>query len=176
MIATTRLISFSSTLTSLSSFRMPTLGIMPSSDSSGPSLRICLSCLRKSSRVKSFSMSLRCISTACFLSMASSAFSMKLRISPMPRMRLAARSGWNGVERVGFLAHADEFQRLSGDVADGDRAAAAGVAVHLGQDYARDAEPLVEFVGRFDGVLPRHGVGHEEDFHRVELLDRMRVV
>ena len=73
-------------------------------------------------------------------------------------------------ERVEFLAHADELQRLAGDVADRKRRAAARVAIHLGQDHAGDAQPLVEFVGRFHGVLPGHGVGHEQDLDRVELL------
>ena len=85
-------------------------------------------------------------------------------------MRLAARSGWNGFERVELFAHADELQRLPGDVADGKRRAAAGIAIHLGEDDAGDAQALVEFVGRFDRVLAGHGVGHEQDLDRVELL------
>ena len=50
------------------------------------------------------------------------------------------------------------------------RRTAAGVAIHLGQDHAGDAQALVELVGRFDGVLAGHGVGDEQDFDRVELF------
>ena len=71
---------------------------------------------------------------------------------------------------IQLFAHADELQRLSGDVADGNRAAAAGIAIHFGEDYAGNSQALVEFVRRFDGVLSRHGVGHEQNLHRVELL------
>ena len=74
--------------------------------------------------------------------------------------------GMERFQRVGLFAHADELQRLPGDVADGERRAAARIAIHLGEDHAGDAQPLVEFVGRFDGVLAGHGVGHEEDLHR----------
>ena len=95
---------------------------------------------------------------------------MKLRMSPMPRMRLAARSGWNGFEGVELFADTDELQRLSGDVADRQRRAAARIAIHLGEDDAGDAEPLVELVGALDGVLPGHGVGHEEDLDGIELF------
>ncbi len=73
-------------------------------------------------------------------------------------------------QRVELLAHAHEFKGLTGDVADRNCAAAAGVAVHLGQDYAGDAEALVEFIGGFDGILSGHGVGHEQNLHRVELF------
>ena len=88
----------------------------------------------------------------------------------MPRMRLAARSGMERLQRVELLAHADELQRLPGDVADRKRRAAAGIAVHLGQDHAGDAEALVELVGDLHGVLAGHGVGDEQDLDRVELL------
>ena len=57
----------------------------------------------------------------------------------MPRMREAARSGWNGSSASNFSPDADELQRLAGDVPDRERRAAAGVAVHLGQDDAGDA-------------------------------------
>jgi hypothetical protein len=52
-----------------------------------------------------------------------------------------------GLEGVGLFAGADELDGLAGDVADGEGRAAAGVAVHLGEDDAGEAEALVE-VGR----------------------------
>jgi len=55
-------------------------------------------------------------------------------------------------------------------VADGKSRAAARVAIHFGKDDAGDAEALVEFAGRLNGILPGHGVGHEEYLDWVELL------
>ena len=78
--------------------------------------------------------------------------------------------GMERFERVELFADADELERLTGDLADRERRAAARIAIHLGEDDAGDAEALVELVGRFHGVLPGHGVGHEQDFDRVELL------
>jgi hypothetical protein len=56
-------------------------------------------------------------------------------------MRCATRSGWNG-SSASIFAHADELQRLPGDAADRKRRAAARIAVHFGQDDARDAQRL----------------------------------
>ncbi len=75
-----------------------------------------------------------------------------------------------GIERVVLFAHADELDGLPSDVADGERGAAASVAIHLGEDHAGDAELFVELVGGVDGILPGHGVGDEEDLLRVEQL------
>ena len=66
--------------------------------------------------------------------------------------------------RVVFFADADELDRRAGDFADGKRRAAAGVAVELGEDHARDTQPLVEFPRGAHGVLPDHGVGDEQHF------------
>ena len=171
MMATTRLISFSSTLTFFSSFSMPTLGIMSSRRArADPSLRICRNWSRKSSSVNSFSMSLRCISTACFWSMSSLGLFDEREDVAHAEDAVGGAVGMERLERVELLAHAHELQRLAGDVADGERRAAARIAIHLGEDDAGDAQPLVELVGRFDGVLAGHGVGHEEDLDRVELL------
>ena len=78
--------------------------------------------------------------------------------------------GMEGLEGVGLFAGADELDGLAGDVADGEGRAAAGVAVHLGEDDAGEAEALVEVLGGVDGVLAGHGVGDEEDLLRVEQL------
>ena len=58
----------------------------------------------------------------------------------------------------------------AGDVADGEGSAAAGVAVHLGEDGSGDGEAVVEGLGGVDGVLAGHGVGDEEDLGGVEEL------
>ena len=76
--------------------------------------------------------------------------------------------GMEGFESVGLFAYADELERLAGYGANRERRAAAGVAVHLGENSPGDAEALVEFIGGFDGVLAGHGVGDEQDFGGVE--------
>jgi len=77
--------------------------------------------------------------------------------------------GVEGFEGVGFFAGAEELDGGSGDVADGEGRAAAGVAVHLGEDDAGDAEPVVEGLSGVDGVLAGHGVGDEEDLGGFEV-------
>ena len=47
-------------------------------------------------------------------------------------------------ERVRLLAGRDELDRLAGDLLDGKRAAAAGVAVHLRHDDAVEIDSLGE--------------------------------
>ena len=71
--------------------------------------------------------------------------------------------GMEGLEGIGFFAGTDELDGLAGDVADGERCAAAGVAIHLGEDHSGEAEALVEVLRGVDGVLAGHGVGDEED-------------
>ena len=56
--------------------------------------------------------------------------------------------GMEGLEGVGLFAGADELDGLAGDVADGERRAAAGVAVHLGEDDAGEAEAACESPAR----------------------------
>ena len=75
-----------------------------------------------------------------------------------------------GLEGVRLFANADELDGLAGDVANGDRRAAACVAIHLGEDDAGEAEALMKVLRRVDGVLAGHGVGDEEDFRWVEEL------
>ncbi len=65
------------------------------------------------------------------------------------------------LQRVEFLAHAHELQRLIGNGADRERRAATGVAIHFRKNHSGDSKPLVELLGGFHRVLPGHGVGHE---------------
>ena len=78
--------------------------------------------------------------------------------------------GVEGLEGVGLFAGAEELDGRAGDVADGEGGAAAGVAIHLGEDDAGEGEEVVEGLGGVDGVLAGHGVGDEEDFGWVEQL------
>lgn len=82
--------------------------------------------------------------------------------------------GVEGLEGVGFFAGAEELDGLAGDVADGEGCAAAGVAVHLGEDGSGDLEAVVEGLGGVDGVLAGHGVGDEEDLGGGEELFELR--
>ena len=66
-----------------------------------------------------------------------------------------------------LFAHTDKFDRRAGDRLDGERRAAAGVAVHFGENDARNAEMIVERFGDGNGVLTGHGVCHEQDFLRI---------
>ncbi len=72
--------------------------------------------------------------------------------------------GMEDLELRELLAHADELDGSAGDGLDRKGRAASGVAVHLGEHYARDAELGVEGLGHVDRVLSRHGVGNEEYF------------
>ncbi len=78
--------------------------------------------------------------------------------------------GVEGLEGIGLLPHAEEFDGLAGDVADGEGGAAARVAVHLGEDDAGEGQGLVEGARGVGGVLAGHGVHHEQGLHRLHGL------
>src|SRR6266545_4750427 len=100
MIASTLATSRSSTSMSLRSRPMP--GSIPRTWLSGPIFLTCWSCCRKSSSVKDASRSLRSICSASWRSTSSSARSIRVSTSPMPRMRPARRSGWKGSKSASF--------------------------------------------------------------------------
>ena len=70
--------------------------------------------------------------------------SMRLTMSPMPRMRLAMRSGWNSSSESGFSPALMNLMGLPVTCTDGKRAAATGVAVHLRHDDAVEVDALGE--------------------------------
>src|SRR4030095_8568850 len=70
--------------------------------------------------------------------------------------------GMERLERVGLLTHADEGDGAAGHVPDGQRGAAARIAVHLGEHDRVDADRLVELVGDGDRVLTGHRIHDEE--------------
>ncbi len=76
--------------------------------------------------------------------------------------------GVEGLDGIHALARADELDRDADDGADRERSAAAGIAVHLGEDETGEREAAVELLGDADGLLAGHGVGDEEDFDRVD--------
>ncbi len=94
----------------------------------------------------------------------------------MPRMRPARRFGMERLQGVELLARADELDRHAGDGADGERRAAAGIAVHLGQDQPAGPDPLVERLRDAHRLLAGHGVGDEQDLgrsHAVSDVDQL---
>ena len=76
--------------------------------------------------------------------------------------------GMEELERVVLFAGSDKLYRLSGDLLDGKGGAAAGIAVHFGEDESVEAELLVKLLRAFDGVLSEHGVGNEQNFVRLD--------
>jgi hypothetical protein len=91
-------------------------------------------------------------------------------------MREASPFGPELLELVERLAHAEELDGLAGDLLDGERGAAAGVAVELRQDEAVEGEAPVELGRGAHRVLADHGVGDEEDVLRLDrLLDLLEL-
>ena len=81
------------------------------------------------------------------------------------------------LQRIVLLAHADELDGLARDLPNGKRRAAAGVAVHLGEDHAGERKLLVELVGGAHRILSGHGVGDEQNLGRIQqLLQRLHLV
>ena len=65
------------------------------------------------------------------------------------------------LERVPFLADADQLDRLAGDGAHRERSTAAAIAIGTRQHDAGDADVAVEGFGGVDGVLARQRVGNK---------------
>ena len=102
-MASTRSNSFSSTLASFSFWLMPLIpGISPKIVSSEPIFLTCCICSRNCSSVNSSLRSFFSISKALARSVVDWIFSIRDRISPMPRIRDAIRSGWKGSKASSF--------------------------------------------------------------------------
>ncbi|MNP44161.1 hypothetical protein D3C76_1380090 [compost metagenome] len=72
------------------------------------------------------------------------------------------------LQRVGFLAHAEEFDRLAGNVANRQRRTAARITIDLGQHYASQRQRFVKGLGGVGRILAGHGVDHKQGFHRLD--------
>ena len=82
-----------------------------------------------------------------------------------------------GLDLVELFAGADELDGLAGHGLDGERRAASGVAVELGEHDAGDVEVFVEGLGGADGVLAGHGVDDEQDLVGLDgLFDGLELV
>src|SRR5688500_8617524 len=77
--------------------------------------------------------------------------------------------GMERLQAVELLRDAGELDRLAGDVAHGERRAAARIAVELGEDHAGERQALVERARDVDRVLPLHRVDDEQRLDRLQL-------
>src|SRR5215210_3224466 len=166
MIASIRSNSFSSTCI-FESWWPARPGIIPSSDVSGPILRIRLSWSRKSSRPNWFLRSLRSSASASSSSNERSAFSMNDRTSPMPRIRCAMRSGWKRSKSPSF---SPVEANMIGLPVTALTDSAARVAVELGEHHAVELGGLGELLGDVHGVLAGHRVDDQQHDVRPDAL------
>ena len=139
-----------SSIASLACFNsFGTPGMSDRSPPSEPSFFTCWSWARKSSRLKRPSSRAAAPSWATSWSNSRSACSIKLSMSPMPRIRLAMRSGWNwskSARRSPVDAKAIGRPTTSLTLR---RGAAAGVAVELREDHTVELEGVVERLARW---------------------------
>ena len=73
------------------------------------------------------------------------------------------------IEVLVFFAGSDDLDRPIDYRLDRERGAAAGVTVEFGEHHAGDPEAIVEFFGRFDGILTGHRISDEQDLARAGL-------
>ena len=69
--------------------------------------------------------------------------------------------GMEGFQAVELFAHADEFDRLAGDVVYRQRRAAARIAIQLGQNNPGQRQRLAKCLGSVDRILAGHGIHYE---------------
>ena len=84
------------------------------------------------------------------------------------------RSGWKTSSWSSFSPTDANFTRPPGDGLDGERGAAARVAVELRQHDAVERDSLLERARDRDRLLPRHRVDDEEDVHRLHRVADVR--
>ena len=68
------------------------------------------------------------------------------------------------LEVLQTLASGSEQNRLAGHGCHGQRGAAAGVAIELGEHHAGEVHAFIECLGGLDRVLTDHRVDDEQDF------------
>src|SRR5699024_1978898 len=118
-------------------------------------------CVRKSLRSKSSPASTFFLSfSVSFSSKFFSACSMRVRMSPMSRIRSAIRSGWNCSKS--FIDSPVEANMIGLPVTT------AGVAVELREHDTGEVDAVEERLGGLHRVLTDHGVDDEEDLVRVD--------
>ena len=169
MIAVTRSKCLSSSSASWS-FIWPMPGIMPSTLAIGPIRRTAMQLVEEvlQRELLAARCSLAVICSFWSSSKACSACSMRVSTSPMPRIRLAIRSGWKTSKSSSFSPVDANRIGCAGDVPHRQRRTTAGVAVELGQHHAGDADAVAERLGGGDRVLADHRVDDEDDLVGVD--------
>src|SRR5664280_2877191 len=147
------------------SFDMP--GSIDSIPEIDPIFFTCLSCSRKSARVKRPSRMAAAPLVVTSWSIVRSACSMRLSTSPMPRMRSAMRSGWNW-SIVELLAGGREGDGPPDDLLDRQGRTAPGVAVELGEDHPVQGERGMEGLRGGHRVLTGHRIDDQEGVVRLD--------
>ena len=77
--------------------------------------------------------------------------------------------GMEHVEGIHFLADTHKLDGLLHRVAYGQCRTATRVAVEFGQHHTVEVQPVVEGLGRVDGILTRHSVHHKKGLLRLQL-------
>ena len=173
--AWTRSISRSSKF-SICSLNWPIPGSIPMIFDSEPILRTDCICSRKSSSVKSppWPLSFAAAFAAWSASNAFSACSMSVRMSPMPRIRDAIRSGWKTSKSVSFSPFEANITWRPVTWATDRAAPPRASPSSLDEHDAGEADAVEERLGRRDGVLADHRVDDEEDLVRVDRVADVR--
>ena len=73
-----------------------------------------------------------------------------------------------GLQRIALLTHAEELDRLAGDMPHRKRRTTPGVAIDLGQHHAGQRQCIAERTGGVRRILTGHGVDHEQRFRRLD--------
>ena len=73
------------------------------------------------------------------------------------------------LQGIEFFSHPDELDGLLRHRPDRKGGPSSCVPIHLGQDDAVDAQSLVEVLGDIDGILPGHGIGHQDHLFGLEV-------
>ena len=167
MIAWMRSSSRSSTFRPLSCWPAKP-GIMPSSDCSGPILRICLELLEEVLERELVAAQLALELLGLVLVELALGLLDERHDVAHAEDALGHAVGVEALELVELLARRGEEDRLAGDRLDAQRGAAAGVAVELGHHDAVELHGLGELLGDVDGVLAGHRVDDEQDRVRLD--------
>ena len=72
------------------------------------------------------------------------------------------------LERIHFLAGADELDRLAGNSAHRERGAATAIAVDAGENNTGEADAIFKGAGGVDGVLTGEGISNEQNLMRID--------
>ncbi len=75
-----------------------------------------------------------------------------------------------GLQRIGLFTHTHELDGLAGDVSYRQRSTTPGVTVRLGEHNAGQGQSVIEGLGCVGGVLPSHGIDHEQGFRGTDSL------